>query len=325
MTKYTISLIITALLFSGYSHGQATNPSNIGVNSDYLGWNALVPPNTPLNFNIYNQNNYIFSPGVQTFPVTLAPLTFVLGQGSGALSQERIFVRLTQMQGNTRIGLYADMIDPNNGNSAPVFAGRYTVKADGFSNRAVESIVFNTSSPGGTKIGIRAQLCKAKGYAIFATAYSIDPQSTNWAGWFDGDVYHSGTWLPPSDSTLKYNIAGIENALGLISNFEPKQYEFRVEDYQTLHLPQGQHYGFIAQDVETFLPELVSLGSSATKYDEEGGVEFEPVEFRGLSYFSVIPIIVGALSERQAIIDQQTAAIADLEAAIAQLEAQLEE
>jgi hypothetical protein len=301
--------------------GQASTPSNSGVNTDYLGWNSSV--GDPLKFEVFNGNNFDFKTAGTSIPYTLADDVFVIGLGNTPFFGSKLWVRINGLDGNIKRGIYSEMATNQGAMAWQLFGGRIVVRGTTEQQRAVEGRVFTGFSQTGTKIGIQGKLCKAKGYAIFARVDTNVPDS--WAGWFDGDVWRAGSWLPLSDYSLKNSIEPISSSLDLILSFQPKQYQFRVEEFPSLHLSEGIHYGFIAQDVEEFLPELVSEGKSATKYNEEGDIEYDPIEFKVLSYFEIIPIIVGALNDRENQISEQIALIQQLEEAIALLEAQQEE
>ncbi len=101
-------------------------------------------------------------------------------------------------------------------------------------------------------------------YGVFATgdSYGIYASATSgWAGYFGGKVYSSGGYTT-SDQKLKQNIRDFTSALDIISKLKPKQYEFRQDgNYKLMNLPQGSHFGLIAQDVEKVLPDLVMTQS----------------------------------------------------------------
>ncbi len=132
-----------------------------------------------------------------------------------------------------------------------------------------------------------------------------------YAGVFEGNVYTYGVYNS-SDKSLKKNIAEIGNGLSLLAKLKPKNYEF-VQDGKSadLGLPKGVHYGFIAQDMEEVLPELVSIAPQGL-----GGVEVavtdpkpgdktipqqktETVTSKAINYIEIIPILVKAVQEQQ--------------------------
>jgi hypothetical protein len=57
-----------------------------------------------------------------------------------------------------------------------------------------------------------------------------------------------------SDARLKTDIEPMTNTLDAIKALEPKRFRMKVDEYLA-----PKRYGFIAQDVEEVLPDLVSL------------------------------------------------------------------
>ncbi len=90
------------------------------------------------------------------------------------------------------------------------------------------------------------------------SSYGVFGYSSGWAGYFSGKVYSSGGYTT-SDQRLKQNIRDFSSAIDIINKLKPKQYEFRQDgNYKLMNLPQGSHFGLIAQDVEKILPDLVN-------------------------------------------------------------------
>ncbi len=93
----------------------------------------------------------------------------------------------------------------------------------------------------------------AHGNGIFAET----GDNTSWAGFFNGDVGTTGVFSG-SDEKLKQNIRDFNSAMSIINALHPKLYQFKKDgNYALMHLPQGDHYGLIAQEVEKVLPNLV--------------------------------------------------------------------
>lgn len=107
-----------------------------------------------------------------------------------------------------------------------------------------------------------------------------------------GTVYTSGgafTGVNPSDRNLKKDITPIAYALDDITALRPVVFRWK-EDEQI-------HYGFIAQDVQEVLPEIVQ---------EENGL-------LGIRSDEIVPILTKAIQEQQATIETLTQRIEDLE------------
>jgi hypothetical protein len=70
-----------------------------------------------------------------------------------------------------------------------------------------------------------------------------------------------------SDKKFKKNIHTIENALELINQLRGVRFDWRVEDYPDNNFNNKRQIGFIAQEFENILPELVQtteLGKAIT-------------------------------------------------------------
>lgn len=119
-----------------------------------------------------------------------------------------------------------------------------------------------------------------------------------------------------SDRRLKKNIVSYSNALATIQTLEGKQYNWRTKQFKDRGFDERIKFGFIAQEVETILPELV--------YEDEQG-------FKSVDYIQIIPILTTALQEQQVLVDEANSKNQDLAAELAilkqenkQIKAQLE-
>lgn len=88
-----------------------------------------------------------------------------------------------------------------------------------------------------------------------------------------------------SDQRLKKEISPLQNGLSIIKQFHPKQYLF-LDSIQTAE-SHRKNYGFLAQDVIQFLPDLVDTTRNAYALD----------------YIGIIPFLVGAVKEQSEVID----------------------
>lgn len=70
-----------------------------------------------------------------------------------------------------------------------------------------------------------------------------------------------------------------------------------------MNLPQGLQYGLIAQDVEAVLPALVCNNFNPATKDSAGNIINPAVNFKGLEYQQLIPILIAGFNEQQHIID----------------------
>ncbi len=126
------------------------------------------------------------------------------------------------------------------------------------------------------------------GSIYFGCAASVINASLTTAGTFTarGDVVAFGT---PSDISFKTNIVPIENSLDKIIGLEPVYFTWK-EDVKSSKLAGiKDDIGFIAQQVQEILPELVKSNDDGTLSLRERGI---------------IPLLVGAIKEQQKQIDE---------------------
>jgi hypothetical protein len=132
-----------------------------------------------------------------------------------------------------------------------------------------------------------------------------------WAGYFFGNVHSTGVVTWASDQNLKSGAEPLSSATAILAALQPKRYEFRTEEYPQLNLPQGQHLGLIAQEVQVVLPELVTPVSSPALLDSSGNTLVPGVDYLSLNYTELIPVLIAGNQELVARInalEQQVAA-----------------
>ncbi|MBK7816768.1 MAG: tail fiber domain-containing protein [Sphingobacteriaceae bacterium] len=109
----------------------------------------------------------------------------------------------------------------------------------------------------------------------------------------DGNTYTSGIFIT-SDVTLKNTITTLPNSLNKIKNLRPVTFKWNtVKD----SLMNGIHAGFIAQEVDTVIPQVVRTNASGIK---------------SVSYEEIIPYLVSAMQAQQQQIKQMDSLITAL-------------
>ena len=164
----------------------------------------------------------------------------------------------------------------------------------------------------GNGFGVLAEATGATGFGAEAYSYQSyglwagTGDATTYAAFFSGDVFTSGNYLG-SDEKLKQNIKDLPGAMNIISQLHPKQYNYRQdENYKLMNLPQGTHFGLLAQDVEKVLPGLVKeskfFSSKADPTKSEELKNAPDIDFKALNYTELIPVIIKAMQEQQQLI-----------------------
>lgn len=126
--------------------------------------------------------------------------------------------------------------------------------------------------------------------------------------YLNGNFAGTGTNSYTSDAKLKKNITGITNAMDVISRIKPSTYEFKTGEFGSMYLPQGKHYGVIAQELQQVLPELV-LKNTFTEPDKKDG----SFDYLSVNYNELIPILIKGMQEQQETIETLKQRIQQLE------------
>lgn len=97
-----------------------------------------------------------------------------------------------------------------------------------------------------------------------------------------------------SDANYKENINNIPDALGIIKDLTGHTFTWNNRAKTTLNADDGLHIGFIAQELQNVLPEIVIS-------DDNGDL--------AVNYIEVIPLLTEAIKQQQQQIDQLTALV----------------
>ena len=134
---------------------------------------------------------------------------------------------------------------------------------------------------------------------------SIHPAGNNMCNAGNSNVaYHvmwSYSYSNPSDKRLKENITDIKNALNIVLQLKGVRYDYKKEYMYNdsivknekvkakLEADRKNQIGFLAQDVNKILPEVVSHDDSTDIY--------------GIDYSKIVPVLVEAIKELKLQID----------------------
>jgi uncharacterized coiled-coil protein SlyX len=124
----------------------------------------------------------------------------------------------------------------------------------------------------------------------------------NFTFWVNGLAGGTTSWSLSSDRRLKTNIADIGYGLQDVMKLKPVRYVYKNK-------PEEKRVGFIAQDLQTVVPEAVH----GTEGDISKG------EVLTVSYDDMIPILTKAIQEQQAVIEKQQAQIEALQKEMTEL------
>ena len=111
---------------------------------------------------------------------------------------------------------------------------------------------------------------------------------------FDGNIYangdvHATAFHEDSDARYKKKIEPINNAHQLVEQLNGVFFNWKTEEFEHKGFDDSRQIGFIAQEVEAILPELVAT-------DEDG--------YKSVDYAKITAVLVQAFKEQQTEIEQ---------------------
>ncbi|GAC1372160.1 MAG: hypothetical protein NVSMB30_12610 [Hymenobacter sp.] len=130
-------------------------------------------------------------------------------------------------------------------------------------------------------------------------SYSLGTLAMRWKF-----VYTVNGVIQTSDARLKTNITGLGYGMKTVMSMSPVRYAWKQTPSQTNKI------GFIAQELQKVVPEVVSVGDDAN-------------QTLGVNYAELVPVLVKALQEQQAQLETMRGRAEQAEAAVQSFEARL--
>lgn len=156
----------------------------------------------------------------------------------------------------------------------------------GFSDHnsgAYNEMVFDNSATNGIKATASDGTNSVSWDLIASSGFTVNGNTTiNGSGYLS-----SGPWSY-SDRRFKTNIQPVEDALSKITQLQGVYYDLRTEEFKKRNFPQGNQLGFIAQDVEKVVPQVVTT-------DKDG--------YKALAYQNLTALLVEGIKDQQKQLD----------------------
>ena len=111
----------------------------------------------------------------------------------------------------------------------------------------------------------------------------------------EGHVAADGSWARTSDLNYKQNITSLTDSLSKVMDLRAIRYDSTTAS--NINPGQGQHIGFIAQELEQIYPEFVSTDNTGRK---------------GVSYESLTPVLVQAVQQLNSQVTLQLTSTGDV-------------
>ena len=164
--------------------------------------------------------------------------------------------------------------------------------------QGVEGVVVDATGTGGYFGVYGSAYSSGAGTTYGVYGLAGGSTATKYGVYCSGNGAYTGTWTGVSDKKFKKDIADYTNALDNVLKLKPVTYTMKTGEYPYMGFASGTQIGFIAQEMETVFPTLVENGvhPGAKKGDPK-------VEYKGINYIGLIPVLVKAMQEQQAEIE----------------------
>jgi ribosomal protein S13 len=208
---------------------------------------------------------------------------------------------LTAWDNSTTNGALARFYHTNTGNGNRVLFGITNYNASAFQAPGLIGLHLSTTGSGG--VGVQGTTNSSAATGIFAGNQNNPVITTGWALYANNWAGGVTAWQNISDERLKKNVKIIEHPIDIIKKIRGVEYYFNTEVYRDLNLPDEKQYGFIAQEVEKVMPEIVRNakipGNQNLKMTADIKQEIKFYDFKAMSYSYIIPVLVEAIKEQQ--------------------------
>lgn len=242
--------------------------------------------------------------GVGTTPSISTKLLVLNNVASGLTT---LGLRADVTTGSFRYGLYG------NTTGAGSYAAGITASASGASeNRGA--------------YGVATALTGQTAYGIYGSAGGA---GTRYAGYFSGNVVITGNLTVLSDERFKTDVRPLaehgdsegRSILERVLLLSPRFYGYTADPaYAHMNLPDGEHFGFVAEEIEEVFPQVVNEAVHPAEFvlseDGETIIETESIRYRSVSYSAIVPLLTQALQEQQALIEALRAEVEALRALV---------
>jgi len=197
------------------------------------------------------------------------------------------------------------------GPSGSNFGTRSIASGSNGENYGIRTSAFNTSPSTSTNYGGRFNATGGTlNFGIYAEVATIDvipgslpPTSGSFAGYFNGSVLRTGNDNFSSDASLKTNIDTIENASEILVKLKPKTFYYDTLNPHGMMFSSNRQFGFIAQDVDSILPELVGTATHPATFDTLGNITIPAYTYLTLQYQPFIALLTKGFQEQKLEVD----------------------
>lgn len=185
-------------------------------------------------------------------------------------------------------------------------------------NYAIHSYATNASALTNVAGQFTANSAQYINYGIRSYAPIITCNATacaNAAGYFSGWVYNTGNYVP-SDASLKTNIQPLQFDDAILRNLPIYSYNFLTNNNFGMPLPDGNHYGVMANELQAVLPDMVRTFINPEERDSLGNIITQEKVFDAVNYTELVPLLIAGYQQQANKLDSLTDALTALQATV---------
>jgi hypothetical protein len=199
---------------------------------------------------------------------------------------------------NSSLKAKIDVIDDTKG-----IAGDFNTYGTTFGTG--QAVMAHAYASGIGNIGVQGYATSSSGPFNYGILGYANGATINRAGYFSGDLEYTGAFIS-SDQQLKTNIEDIPSALSIVKSLDAHSYFMDTLNFNQFSFDSKKQYGFIAQELEIVLPELVHNSYNPGIKDSTGTYIAQPLSYKSVNYNAIIPINTQAIKELDVKIERQT-------------------
>ena len=287
-----------------------TNPSTGFLSVDANGDVILVPGSsggglgagycnalTPLVGNSagYNLNafNFYFDGNGST---NIAQNDFIIGNGCGYVPRAKLDINQSSASvGTGSIAVLSGNTDASGGSFLTSAIGVKSIVAANGNDIYRIAGWFQAQEPGG--INTTAIFVPKDGGHV-SIGYATPNANTPGMLEVSGNIYMGGLLVATSDQSWKINVTPINGAINKIRNINGIYYNWDTINYPNMNFESARQVGFIAQNVDSILPEVVRTDDAGKEY---------------LAYDRIVALLVEGAKEEDQKVDSLIQTVAALE------------
>lgn len=234
------------------------------------------------------------------------------------------FVENYENLSTTNVGIKTDAAGGGTGENIGIMThGVATSSASG-----AKGVIAEAEGQCTRKIGVDTDATNdnASAYAYGIWAYTrnaggIAGGGAQYAGFFSGNVYSTGSYLPSFEG-LKKNVRQASPAMQRLLQLDIKEYEFRTGQFDHMNLPKGKQTGVLAGQMKKLYPELVEKAVQPAESKEK--IAEDEITFDAVNYTGLIPHLVKGTQEHHEVIETILEENTVLKSKVEKLENELE-